>query len=180
MTENYYNEVFKDTLDFYNSKILIAYQGVFERQLLGAIAKNLETAISDAALSKRLFRIFIEIAQNIAYYSAEKLQVENKTSGGGILVMKSEGNSILISGGNLINNNSITELESHCLKINTLNHVELRDYKRKELEQRLSFGKESHLGLIQIAILSGNPIKLDFKEIDSEFSFITISSKIDF
>ena len=179
MIENGYNELFKDTLDFYNSKILVAYQGVFERQLLSAMAKNLESSVKDAALSKRLFRIFIEIAQNIAFYSAEKMQFENKASGAGILVMKGESDSITIAGGNLIKNININDLSNNCNRINSLNHDALREYKRNELEQRISEGKSSHLGFIQIAILSNNQIKIDIKKIDQEFSFIIISSKID-
>jgi hypothetical protein len=179
MMEINYNELIRDTLDFYNSKILVAYQGVFERQLLGALAKNLESSVNNAALSKRLLRIFIEIAQNISFYSAEKIKFENKTSGAGILVMKTESNFVTVAGGNLIENDHIEQLQKQCDQINSLNHEDLREYKRKELEIKMNEGKNSRLGFIQIAILSGNRIKIDIKKVDSEFSFIIISSKID-
>ena len=53
--------------------ILMTYTGPFDGQVLSMFGKNIEHTISDdRRLNKTIFKVFIELAQNVSYYSHEK------------------------------------------------------------------------------------------------------------
>jgi len=53
--------------------VRISYTGPFDSQVLSVIAKNIEASLSaNPIINKKIFKIFIELAQNISYYSAEQ------------------------------------------------------------------------------------------------------------
>ncbi len=166
-----------EILEFYKHNLLIAYQGVFERTLLSVIAGNIETSVKDFALSKKMFRVFVELAQNISFFSDEKVKTEEGFSGKGIILLKVIENGYIFATGNMIENEKVNHLKESCDHINTLNREILRQYKREQLE-KVQNARNTNLGFIQVALLTGNKIFYNLKEINKNYSFITISAKI--
>ncbi len=154
-------------LEMKEHNINISYTGAFDSEILGVIAKNLESKFSgDPKLNKKLFKIFIEFAQNIALYSTERISENNDDhySGYGSIFIREFEDSYMLATGNKAGQADILPVIDKCEKINSLSRDDLRSFKRKQ--RRLPPGKKGggNIGLIQVALMAGNPI--NYKTID--------------
>ncbi|GAA0890497.1 SiaB family protein kinase [Fulvivirga kasyanovii] len=178
------NPKYENLVDFYSSlrnrDIIVYYKGPFDEIILSEIGTKIRNKVFDPPkIGNRLFSVFMELAQNIALYSAEKNQLETgvKWGVGTIAVYETQTCYTLISG-NLIKNDVLDQIVAKCEEINMLDHEGLRAMKR---EYRSSIIKADHkggnIGLIQVALKSDS-LELDTKEVDQEHSFFTISVNV--
>lgn len=179
------NKPYDNLVDFYssmsNQDILVYYKGPFDEVILAEIGMKIRKKIFDLPkVGHKLFSVFMELAQNISLYSAEKNQLESgaKWGIGTIAVYETKVSYTLISG-NLVKNDVLEQIVEKCKEINTLDHHGLRAMKR---EYRSSVIKDNHkggnIGLIQVALKSDLPLELDVKKVSKEHSFFTISVNI--
>ncbi|MEA1973319.1 MAG: DUF6272 family protein, partial [Candidatus Cloacimonadota bacterium] len=94
--------------DFYNmftshsKKTIIFFKGNFTSEMLHEMAHSLKehlASLEKKNISRKIFAIFIELAQNIYHYSSEKIDIDDKTMGDGIIhIYKDDGNYIIQSG----------------------------------------------------------------------------------
>jgi len=165
--------------DFYKENILLVYRGVFENSLLAVIAKNIRDKTNNESTGKTVFRIFVELSQNISFYSNEREVSEHGLSGSGIIVLKKQGAFLHFAAGNVATKPAIEKILEKCEFINQMSHEELREYKRSQYKLKQDGKPDAHIGLIQTAILSGNKIELNITEISPEEAFITIATRIE-
>lgn len=158
---------------------LISYKGPFHRNILWSIGTLIkEIMYNDLDLTRRVFTVFMEMAQNVYYYSYEKVMIDTQ-SGIGYFCLNEELNEYVLTIGNLVFPEHTQLLMDRCDYINTLNHNELRQYlvsERKNTEFSESMG--ARIGLIQIALMSGNPLKLDIKLASNNRHFVIFTIKI--
>jgi hypothetical protein len=127
----------------------------------------------------KLFKIFIELTQNISYYSAESKEVGDGNSVGvGEFSLKDYEDHFLFTTGNLVQHNDGKKLINHCNEINALNLEELRILKREKRKQSTVIDVGAHIGLIQVGLLSSNKYDFTISEIDKEFSYFNLSVRI--
>ena len=161
--------------------VLISYKGPVTDVILAEISRDIRTKLEgNPKVSKKLFAIFIELAQNILYYSSEQIFFADKRDRVGTILITQADNHFTFGCGNMVENKYIEELVESCDKINSLDREELREYKR---ETRSSPKKErskgAGIGLIQVALTSGNPLQVESHPIDETYSFFSISVIID-
>ncbi len=165
----------------YDNESLISYKGPLTVGLLSYVGNSLRSILKIGhSLEKRIFRIFIELTQNVSYYSAEVVEVEKGIKSGiGWFVIRESNNHYVVTTGNLIIRSDGFKLIRNCDEINSLNDRELRDLKRKTRSEAIERDVGAHIGLIQTSILSGS--KLDYKvtELDDKHSFFTISVNVE-
>lgn len=173
-------------LDYYSvmtkENILISYKGPFTDSVLAEITANIRTNLNlYPQVSKKLFAVFIELAQNISYYSSERNYIEGKEDSPGIgtIVIKDEGDFFTLVTGNLINKKNTQHLVEKCKLINSLSRDELREYKRKQRNEPSSEFDGGNIGLIQVALTSNSAINLEIKELSDEYSFIVFAIDLD-
>jgi hypothetical protein len=163
-----------------NKHVLISYKGPVTDVIMAEISRDIRSKFSDnQKASRKLFSIFMELAQNILYYSAEKVHFgDNQDSVGTILITEAE-DHYTFSCGNLVENSYIQELVTDCEYINSLDRENLREYKR---EQRAKPQKErskgAGIGLIHVALTSENPLSVDYIPVDDAFTFFSIAVKV--
>ncbi|MEA2043648.1 MAG: SiaB family protein kinase [Bacteroidota bacterium] len=160
-------------------KIRVSYTGPFDGSILSVMAKNIEFSLSsNPSVNKRMFKIFLELAQNISFYSAEK-NIDNYNQGVGTLTIKEFENYFLFATGNIIEHKDAEIVIGRCEKINLLDRKELREYKREARKRAHSKIGGGNIGLIQVALTSRN--KLQYKTIPLEDgeSYYIIAAKID-
>ncbi len=160
----------------------MSYLGAIDRNLLALMAKNVEEKAADTTptATKKLFKVFIELAQNIALYSAEKaVGQDSALSGQGIIILKEFSNYFQIFTGNLAHKDDVLALQDKIDKINSMSHEELREYKRTMRKRRDTDAGRGNIGLIQVALVSGNPIHYKILQVDNDKYFAIISSRID-
>ncbi len=160
--------------------VLMSYTGPFDGQVLSLFGKNIEHSVSaDKTLNKTIFKVFIELAQNVSYYSEEKdLTKKGEKSGVGTFIIQNFKEHYYFILGNPINEKHKEILRDKCSKINTYDREGLRAYKRELRKLPAGERGTGNIGLVQAALLSRNKLDIAFIDIDSTKSFYIVAVKI--
>jgi len=165
----------------YQNNSLLLFQGTLTVNLISILGNHLRILFNDdyKALQK-IFKIFIELAQNVSYYSDDTREVTTgMRCGAGWVSVQEHNDYYQVSTGNTIKPEDGPTLIRYCQEINAMAEEELRKLKREIRSEAMVRDTGAHIGLIQICLLSGN--KLDFvvtNEPGSKPTF-TVSARID-
>ncbi len=174
MKQEFENEKLKDIFDFYRKSILIAYQGTFDKRVLSVMAKNIEVSLKNARLSRKVFRVFVELAQNISYYSCEREVHLGRSSGTGIIVLQEEGDYFVFAAGNKIETSRTEGINKICGIVNALDRDGQKQFKRFQLESP----SNEHTGLTQIALLSAGKVQHKIIKLDEKGAFVIFAVRL--
>jgi hypothetical protein len=164
-----------------SKNVQISFTGVFDSQILSVIAKNIEFALSENPIvNKKMFKIFLELAQNISYYSAEQYPNTDGTfSGYGTLTIQEFSDHFILATGNMTTNEVIEPVIEKLNTINKLNRDDLREFKRQQRNLPPSRRGGGNIGLIQVALTADNPFNFQIIELEDNQAFYIVSVKID-
>jgi hypothetical protein len=158
---------------------LMIYKGAFTVNLISILGNQIRLLPEiDFRIVQKLFRIFMELTQNVSYYSAEVVNIKSGVNcGSGWVTVQNFDDYMRVTTGNRIKSEHGPKLISYCNEINSFDEVQLRKLKRDIRSQALERDTGAQIGLIQTSIVSGN--KLDYKIVpeDSENGFFIISTK---
>ena len=160
--------------------IIICYKGPFLDRILVLMGEKINILLNhDPRLNKKVFSIFIELAQNIAYYSEEKHQDKNagnKTCGKGTFIISEAETFYTLTSANFIKKSWVPEVLGKCDLINTLDMDGLRKLKR-ELRNRPRHEGQlgGNIGLVDIAIKANAFLDVEVTPVDDKFSFFSLS-----
>ncbi|MBN2762093.1 MAG: SiaB family protein kinase, partial [Bacteroidales bacterium] len=159
----------------YQQNCLLTYQGPITVNLVSFLGNYIKSFIEyDTKVLVRLFKIYIELTQNVSYYSSEKQQVKNGVNCGvGWFTIQESDDSFRITTGNRILKSDGKKLTQYCNEINQLNEEELRDLKRKTRAQAMVRDVGAHIGLIQTSLTSGSQLDFKIDPVDRLHSFFT-------
>lgn len=164
----------------YQEKSLLIYQGVFTVNLISILGNHLRVFPDhDPLILQRIFRIFIELAQNVSYYSAEHIEIKSGVfCGTGWISLQELGNDYRITTGNPIKSEHGDKLERYCKEINTMDEEALRTLKRKTRAQAMIRDTNAQIGLIQTGLISGNRLDFLISDHEPDMKFFQISATI--
>lgn len=164
-----------------NGNKVISFHGPLTISLLSFISNYLKQIINtDQVIMSRLYKIFVELTQNVSYYSAEAKEVEKGIKSGiGWFVLYEYDRHFIFTTGNLIKKKDAIKLTKNCSEINSLDEERLRILKRKTRAQAKIRDIGAHIGLIQTGLLSSNSLDFRISEINAKHSYFTISVKLD-
>jgi hypothetical protein len=158
---------------------LLMYKGAFTVNLISILGNQIKLLPEiDFKTVQKLFRIFMELTQNVSYYSAEMVDIKSGVScGSGWVSIQNYPDYLIVSTGNRIRAEHGPKLISYCKEINSFDEAQLRKLKRDIRSQALERDTGAQIGLIQTSIISGN--KLDYKVLsdDHDFNFFILSTK---
>lgn len=162
------------------NNIVMSYNGPFDGQILSMFGQNIQHSISaDKKLNKTIFKVFIELAQNISYYSAVTEETKKgEKAGVGTFIIQSFENHYVFILGNPIDAKHKNILSEKCSTINSYDRDGLRSYKRELRNLPQGERGTGNIGLVQAALLSRNPLDVTFIEMDNNQSFYIIAVKI--
>lgn len=179
-TKEYFSvKTFRDRL--VEHRISLAFHGMFSQDVLTLIGKTLMSTPDSQMLSKRLFAIVIEMAQNILHYSAERVfsEKDGREIGVGIVAICQSDDQVVVSSGNYIQKRELQALQERAAYINTLDEGQLRDFYRDQRKAPQREGKPgANLGLIDMARRSGNPIQVDAFDYSEELAFFILTIRV--
>lgn len=125
---------------------------------------------------KRLFSVLVELLQNIYHHAAEYEETKGKT---GILLIGLDGNDSKIITGNLIRQEEVQVLLDHLAFLNSLSHDELVKYYIEKLtSDDFSNPVKNGIGLVEMLMKSGKPLRYSCMPLNDEYSFISIQVTI--
>ena len=159
--------------------IRLSYKGPINGLVLSDLSHEIRKGlVSDGSANKKLFAVFMELAQNISFYSAEVNHCGNRDRVGTVVVSEDEGLVYLFTG-NLVQTQTALRLKKKFSDINHLDNEKLRQYRISQVSKEPEEGsKGAGIGLVKAALVSENNLSVDIKDIDEEHSYVTISVKI--
>ncbi len=167
---------------YFNTKsdnVLLEFNGALSQDLLVRIGDVIVKKVSAGKLIKTIFSVFVELAQNIMHYSAEKERIKGKEIGVGIILFSEDEKWFNIFSGNKIENTKVNKLTDHLNNINSMKEPELKKFYKKRLRDvKESDSKGAGLGLIDIVRKSKSIIDYEILPIDDDCSFLKINVKV--
>ncbi len=170
-----------DTVLIMTGKTILSYKGPFYIELIsvfGTNIRNFNDSFSNAR--KKLFKIFIELSQNVSNYSEDFHMVNNvQRIGVGELTLKETDASYVFTTRNQVKDKDASILAERCELVNASDQLKLRELKR---EQRLNSPGEkfgARIGLIQAVMLSKNKLEYHIDQINEKFSYFSLTVKVD-
>jgi hypothetical protein len=160
--------------------ILVAYKGPITHHILGEISQTVRQYLTTSTqINRKLFSIFIELAQNIAYYSSERNYISNEQYGPGIgtIIIKEQEDHYQIVSGNIVTNEDAAKIFFKAQTVNSLDRDGLREYKRTMRNEGNSL-QQGNIGLIQIALTSHSKLDVKISPLNSNHSFFSLSVNI--
>jgi Family of unknown function (DUF6272) len=171
----YFSELYAHYNNMLDQKILMQYFGELSQgtsyALTNKIEKLLESEGDAKGIVKRVFSIFVESLQNIRVHSPK--DTDGNQFAFFIIAQSKTQYACLI--GNLIPDSSKDFLIKRIEEINSLNKEDLKNlYLNTMTNGVISEKGGAGLGIITVAMKSGNKISYDFRSVENGFSIYTI------
>jgi hypothetical protein len=160
--------------------VIMSYTGPFDGQVLSMFGKNIEHSVSeDKNLNRTMFKVFIELAQNVSYYSKEtEMTKKGEKAGVGTFIIQDLKDYYYFLLGNPISEKHKGILKDKCSKINAYDREGLRAYKRELRKLPPGERGTGNIGLVQAALLANSTLDYSIIDIDEETSFYIVAVKI--
>lgn len=162
-------------------RIIVSYTGPVTPVVVTDISRDIREKLSDNyEVSRKVFSIFLELAQNIQFYSEEKVHYADcKDRVGTMYVVETEEQFAVICS-NTVKGEDMEALAKGCRMLNLLDVEKLRRLKRIQRRRApTEKSKGAGIGIIQAAILSSNPLQIHEHKLCSKYSFFTLSVLVD-
>ena len=166
-----------DVYQFMNiENIIFAYTGTFEHFITTVLLKSIKNELKNAkgGVDKKVYNVVVESIENISKYSPNE---DEKGNSGILLLCKAENKYIVITG-NVILNKDIPMLKDKLEKISKLDREELKQAYREQIASKRTHENRAGLGIIDIALKSGNNMKYDFQPNTENTSFYLFQTEI--
>jgi len=168
----------KDLHTSFDNNTLMIYRGVFDNKIMGGIGAYIREIFKDKPeTSHQIFSIFIELAQNICFHS-EDVPYAPEAYKFGVLAVEEKPEEFVLSAGNFIKAEYIPVIQQQCNIINSLTHQELRAYKKEKWKLQRGEQGQGNFGLIHVALKSENRIEVETEQIDENFGFMNIITRV--
>ncbi|HNO70567.1 MAG TPA: SiaB family protein kinase [Bacteroidia bacterium] len=164
--------------------IIMSFMGELNHQVTTSLLKNLKSDMAaadiDPLTQKRLYGVIVECLDNLSkHWIANDIEkVMGKASPPIFLLSRSNGYYYIITG-NHIPTKHVDELMKKIELVNTRDKKGLQEMYRETLAKESPLDRDNAgLGIIDIALKSGNKLEYEFKPITSNVSFYVIQAKI--
>ncbi len=165
--------LFRDTFEK-DSEIILSYHGVFTNRVIGQIKSHLKTYFKKKENNFwKIFKIFLELGQNISAYSAEKKKDNGNYGVGSIVIFDIDDAYVLVSF-NVTSPIHLLSLKKRYEEISGKDVLNLREFKRSLFHEQDNKYGGANLGFIDIAIHASNNLDIEFGSIDRMKSFLLI------
>lgn len=169
-------------------KILMSFKGTFAQPIIveigqtlrGKIAMEGVDSISErTVLTKKIFAIFVELAQNVMFYSAEKeLDEHGKECGIGLLVISETPTTYCISSVNQILNDDVDRVRLQCESLRFLTKEELKFRYTEQRREPRGLSKGAGLGFLDIARRADLPLEFALQPLNDICSLFMLSASV--
>ena len=176
-----------DVFEFYQfmqgHNVILSFKGEISQEILISIGDLLKEKLANEdtqqRVVKKVFFIFIELAQNIYRYSSERSVIEKKQVGMGVLFIRECETHFTIFAGNVVAPDEAAEITEQCADINRLGPDELKRHYKEQLKKPREEGKiGGGIGLISVVRKARNPLEAYNTELDENQIFLVLSVQV--
>jgi hypothetical protein len=158
-----------------------SYEGPFNMRIISTLGKYLSDFL-DTSIEARmsLYRVFIEISQNVALYSLDRVWQNKKTTVGyGTIVISEDELFVTCTSTNKILSGHAMILQQNIQNINNTSLEDLLKLKEKLRREASLQDFGAHIGLISIKLFSKNSLKFEIIEKPEENTkYFTLTATI--
>jgi len=161
--------------------IILSFEGKMSQEVLVALVETLKERLSvrttdtTQQMTRKIYSVFVELAQNIQNHSAEQVLIQQQKIGIGIIVIREDEHKFMITSGNKLSNAAAEKLQAYCDLINALDEESLKKLYKEKLRYARQQQSGGGIGLIDIIRKSGYPIGYAVQTIDENSQFFTLS-----
>lgn len=162
-----------------DGRLMFVYRGDITEKNSFLLLTLLENEMKDDSYSlmgrKRLFMFTLENLQNITLHGNH-----GRYAGMSMVIYSRTGDGYTITTGNIIENRKVDDLRTRIDNIRRLDPEEIKVQYKHILATR-GFSEEggAGLGLMEMAIKTGNRLDFDFIPVDKEYSYFILSKTVD-
>lgn len=176
MLARYYRS-FKQVLD--EEGIVFSFSGYMSEGILYSLGEALrqKMALEETNLTtiKKVFSVFVEQAQNIIRYSAEKVRGSDGDDvelSSGIVTIGTQNGRFFIVCANVVLQEDIARLRQRLEHLQGMDKDAIKAYYKEQLREAPDAdSRGATIGLIEIARRASEPIEFDFDSIDERTAF---------
>jgi len=171
-------DLYKYYMDSRENNIILTFKGALSQEILVEMGDILRTKLILDKQIKKIFAVFVEMAQNIMHYSAERdfSEKEQKEIGVGIVLFTQNKSQYFITSGNLVNSSICERLKLKLDRVNELDSEGLKQlYKEQLTKPQENESRGAGLGFIDMARKSSNKIIYSLKEVSNEHHFLELT-----
>jgi Family of unknown function (DUF6272) len=159
-----------------NNKIVFCYNGYLSQQIVMSMSEMLKQKVSDTgpSIAPKIMYIFIEQAQNIVRYSAQKIETDDRSKrlGYGSLAIGIDGEKYFCMCGNLVEKDKARSLQERLEEVRLMDKDTLKAAYKKRLNEGPEEGSDgASIGFIEMARKSSEPIQFEFVAVDDSYEF---------
>jgi len=164
--------------------VIMSFMGELTHQVTTSLLKNLKEDMNaanvDVVTQKRLYGIIVECLDNISkHWIALDIEKVLGRASPPIFMLSRVNNYYIILTGNHIPNEQIDLLVKKIELVNSLDKKGLQDFYRQTLAKESPLERDNAgLGIIDIALKSGNKLEYDFRPVTKDVSFYVIQARI--
>ena len=171
----------QDVYHFMNERnIVMSFVGDLSHEVIASLLANIRKSINsletDAAVKEQLYSVVVECLDNITNYNftGQEGQFAGKIPPPLFIFSVGE-NQYKVITGNHVSNSSIPQLKEKLEKINSLEKNGLHDFHKKTTSEKEVKGE---IGIIDIAIKSGNKLSYEFRPVTDNVSFYILQTVV--
>ena len=157
--------------------ILMIYKGDFAHStimpVLNMIEENLNKQGEQLTTRKKVYLVLVEALQNVCRHSKENSGTRNA-----VFMIGKNGGRYIVNTGNFIEDKYVGPLKERLTKIVSSTKEELNTLYKKQLKEGKFSETGAGLGLIDMARESGYKLVFDFKPVDTDTNFYSLSIQI--
>lgn len=160
-------------------RIVLSFMGVVTQEIMVEYGKLIQQQENLSLNSRQiLFGTFIELAQNIIRYSAERAGPDDERRGVGLVLVSEQDETFTVSSGNLVSSATADELHTQLSRLVGLGSEELKALAKERRRNGPPAGsKGAGLGLIEIARRAACPPTYGFSPVGAD-TFFSLSVRI--
>ena len=171
--------------EYMNEKnIIMSFMGELTHQVTTSLLKNLKDNMSysnvDLITQKRLYGIIVECLDNISkHWIALDIQKVLGRASPPIFMLSKKENAYFIVTGNHVPTDQADTLMKKIELVNSLDKKGLQEFYRQTLAKESPLDRDNAgLGIIDIALKSGNKLEYEFRPVTDNVSFYVVQARI--
>ncbi|NBU97855.1 MAG: hypothetical protein EBS19_06535 [Spirochaetia bacterium] len=167
---------YKDLLE---DRVQLSFKGSFSQEVMTEFGTMIKSTLNAEHNTRRIFGVFVELAQNIILYSDDMENSNQGKIGIGIIVIQERLDTYFISSGNTIKSTDLDKFKLKCDTLNSMSKEELKIYYQEQIKKELpGDGSNIELGLVEVARKIDSKIDYIIDEIDVNKSYLTLNVAI--
>jgi hypothetical protein len=161
-----------------NKDTLMAFTGYFDHLLTTLLLINIKNKLSltekITGAEKRVYSVLVECIENVSKHTI----LENNTHNLSTLILSKSESKYTIITGNQVMNEEVPLLKKRLEKVAASSAAELKQLYREQILSKRTDENNAGLGILDIAIKTGNQIKYEFKPITEFTTFYLLQTEI--